>query len=322
MIVLLIKLIVILFIRIALFFPLLGMVVGFAIRIPIIWITMVFMPFVALSFVIKGILPGEFDPWQKIGKTFLVSVFLPAMVAVPFVIGFVMIRAGLQSSSSAFPAFAGLDAEFVNAGIPLYAGMGSLWDIFWMLIALAIMWVGVFTVLKQQKIGEAVIEKIKGGGTGLGKTMAQIPLSVPLPLLPGGKGGKAPMELMKDFQGFQRNLSSTGNIFKAAGMQRPPEHAAKTAIEGAAEPVKVNIQAKINSVITAQPGVNRSTAVNDLIRHVRGEFRDNRDMQNMNDDTLMRGIAQSFPQLQTNLEKAIAEQQRQAAAPPPPPATP
>ena len=316
MIVLLIKLIVILFIHVALFFPLLGMVVGFAIRIPIIWITMVFMPFVALSFVIKGVLPGEFDPWQKIGKTFLISVFLPAMVAVPFAIGFVMIRAGLQSSSSAFPAFAGLDAEFVDAGIPLYAGMGSLWDIFWMLIALAIMWVGVFTVLKQQKIGGAVIDKIKGIGTGLGKTMAQIPLALPMPLLPGGK---SPLKALNDVK-IAQNFISRGDFDSAKkalfAKESPKPGSLKTEIGKQSDNVKNEIKMSFaTKIIQAPQGAERATAIQNMIDEVHRRFPD---FKTMHQDDILQDIAQSFPDIQANLEQAIRDQRNT----PPPPSAP
>src|SRR3989338_7963213 len=87
MLMFLIRIILVLIMHIAMFFPMLALVVAFFIRIPILWITMAFMPIAVMGFLIGDKIPG-FNPWEKIGKQFLTAAFLPAMVAIPFTLVF------------------------------------------------------------------------------------------------------------------------------------------------------------------------------------------------------------------------------------------
>lgn len=158
----LIKITVVLVIHIALFFPLLALVAAYFIRIPILWLTMAFMPFVALGFVVDQL------NWlvEEIGKQFIKVAFLPAMVGIPFSIGFILINIG-----SKVPI--GPDRPFL-----LTIGIESFNQIFWLVLSLGVLWVGVFAALK--KGGDYVnhfTDTIKGMGEATGKAAIAAPLN-------------------------------------------------------------------------------------------------------------------------------------------------
>lgn len=190
MITFLVKLMLVLAIHVALFFPMLALVVAFFIRIPVLWLTMAFMPFVALGYVIGDHLQ-EFNPVEKVWKLFLDAAFLPAKVGIPFAIGFILINAG---SATAAPA----NIAALGGGLPLFAGVSTLWQMVWMLISLFVLWTGVFMVLESSKISAVkdFTGQIKGQGQALGQLAYRLPLSVPV--IPGPGGSKlSPLQLSK-----------------------------------------------------------------------------------------------------------------------------
>lgn len=163
-----VKVIVVLVIHIALFFPILALVAAFFIRIPILWLTMAFMPFVALGFVVDQL------NWviEKVGKQFIKAAFLPAMVGVPFALGFIMIN---TAAGVADPEL------FGNVKIPLIAGVNNFGQIFWLVLSLGVLWASVFAALKEG--GEYVdhfTDTIKSVGESAGRTALKAPLSVPI----------------------------------------------------------------------------------------------------------------------------------------------
>ena len=208
MITFLMRVMMVLIIHIALFFPMLALVVAFFIRIPILWITMAFMPIAVMGFLIGDKIPG-FNPWEKIGKQFLTAAFLPAMVAIPFTVGFVMINAGINTPIP--PGFAKFDTP-----LPLIVGVRDIWQLMWMIIALVVMWIGVFMVLKQNEFIGKITEPINQYGKNFGKLALKAPLA--MPFLPVG-GGMTPMEMFKkiDPRRHLADIAATGRIGSRGG---------------------------------------------------------------------------------------------------------
>ncbi len=157
-------------IHIALLFPLAAMFIAFLIRIPILWLTMAFMPFVFLSWVIEG---NEYAGMtKKIWDEFLKAAFLPAMVAIPLSVGFILVNAGAQLTAG----------PIASIQIRLIDGISNYWQLLWWAMTLAVLWVGTFTVF--QKAGgfyDKAASSIKGYGEAWGKVALKAPLSVPLP---------------------------------------------------------------------------------------------------------------------------------------------
>ncbi len=161
---------IILLIHIALFFPLLAMFVAFLIRIPILWLTMAFMPFVFLSWVIPG---NEYTGMTKrIWEEFLKAAFLPAAIAVPLSVGFILVNAGDQLSAS----------PIESIKIRLIDGVSNYWELLWWLMTLGVLWVGTFTVFeKAGGLYAKTAGTIKSYGEAWGKVAIKAPLSIPLP---------------------------------------------------------------------------------------------------------------------------------------------
>ncbi len=166
--------------HIAFFFPLLAMTVAFFLRIPILWITMAFMPFYFLG----RILPDSIkeitgDKMDEIMKQFLKAAFLPTIVAIPLSIGFIMINAGSQLTGNA------------SAGISirLFDGVSNLHQLLWMCMSMGVLWVGVFEALKDKGIMSKGVEGIQNYGQSLGSLAGKVALSTPLPV-PGGNALK------------------------------------------------------------------------------------------------------------------------------------
>ncbi len=187
-----IKLIVVLLIHVALLFPIIAMTAAFFIRIPILWVSMAFMPLIALGFAFPKLREGEYaDLFWKWQEHFLQAVFLPVRVAIPFVIGFIMLNAG---SGIDMPMnFDGLNVNIV----PIIVGVNNLWQILWMGVAITIIWKYSFDALKGDKAGfmGMFTERIQSIGSSLGSVAMQIPTSIPFIPMPGrmvpdGRGGQ------------------------------------------------------------------------------------------------------------------------------------
>jgi hypothetical protein len=213
-IIFLMKMLLIVVIHIALFFPLVALVIVFLLRVPILWLTMAFMP-VALLGLLLGDKLGQFNPVEKIWKRFLSAAFLPAMVAVPFAIGFIMTHQGLGVKPP-------LGLEQFGTGLPLFVGIRDFWQFVWMFLAIFVMWTGVFTVLKQSEIATSATETIKASGEAMGKFALQAPLALPFLPVPGKPGEKmAPLQALKALDGrrWLRELDD-GRIEDLGGLLR------------------------------------------------------------------------------------------------------
>lgn len=178
-------------IHVALFFPLLALLVALILRIPILWLTMAFMPFYFLSWIVPDGVPflGEMkENAKKIWEWFLKAAFLPAVVAVPLAVGFIMANAGTRVD------FAGMNKIPFN----LIDGMGSFAQLLWVLMVLAILWSGTFAALELMMgdmPGGSIIGQIKNTGEQAGKFAAELPLAAaPIP----GASGAGSLLNVKD----------------------------------------------------------------------------------------------------------------------------
>ncbi len=191
------------FIQTVILFPLLGLAVGLFIRIMILWITISFMPFGFLGYVITGKFGTEVaGNTVDIKKEFINAAFLPVLVAIPMVIGFIML-----SVMSKIPVPPGN----MTWSVPLLAGFQNPWQLMWALAACAIIWIGTFTVLSRSKITGMFTDKIKGFGEGLLRAGSQIPLLIPLPVGPKGANigslVNAPKDLAREINVRARSQS-------------------------------------------------------------------------------------------------------------------
>ncbi len=162
-------------VQIGIVLPIIALGAGLFIRIIILWVTIAFMPFVFLGYVITGklgtnIFKFETDLWQE----FINAAFLPAVVAIPFTIGFIMLR-----TMATVPPPPGFNQDW---GIPMINGVGSWWGFLWLFAAVGIIYVGAFAALKRSAITAKFTEKIKAVGDMAFGAAVQLPLLTPLPV--------------------------------------------------------------------------------------------------------------------------------------------
>lgn len=194
-----------LFFSLALLFPLLALTLVLLIRIPIIWITVAFMPFMFIGYVagdtaaLKAFNPMEI--WNK----FLHAAFIPVVTAIPFSIGFIMINVAMANPP--------LDNETLTKemGMPMLPGVVTLWQLIWVGMSIAVVWMGAKAAFKMDTLFEKFASPIMSAGGSVGKLMMKLPLLLPLPL-PGAPGA------WKDL-----NIGQALNIAKAPDQLLAPK---------------------------------------------------------------------------------------------------
>jgi hypothetical protein len=166
-----------LILQVAIFFPLLGMAIGFTARILILWVTTALMPFTFAGVVVTGkpttkFFGLEIDIWAE----FMNAAFMPALVAAPMVIGLIMVSTGIK-----LPPPSGITSEVDD----IVAGIPNIWGLLWAFVAAAIIWKGSFTALKKNQFISGMIGKLEGMGNYIASAAIKAPLLTPIPL-PGG----------------------------------------------------------------------------------------------------------------------------------------
>lgn len=141
------------------------------------------MPFMFLGFVI-GDKMKNFDS-MKIFEHYIKAAFLPAVIAVPFAAGFLVLT---EITQIPCPAIA--SSLCANTG-PLLTNVNTLWGIFMLLISFFIIWFGFWAALSIDTIYTNATAGIKNFGSSIGQTALKLPLSVPIPI-----GGGQSMSLL------------------------------------------------------------------------------------------------------------------------------
>jgi hypothetical protein len=323
-----IKEVLLLAIHVALFFPLLALLLAFAIRIPVLWLTMAFMPFIFLSFIVDQAFITEYP--KKLWEYFLKAAFLPAMVAIPFTVGFIMINAGTQIDSNP------LD----QLKIPLIDQIGNFWELLWMLMSVGIIWIGVFAVLEKAGIMGAGASAIKRFGESIGRIAIKAPLAVPI--IPGGisplaalkaagprniehaleqKGGLA--ELRKGWQGMRNGLNPPTNPATVAEEHRNEQQLQMLHLD------LERLKRAVETNKTNPSDVNRSR-VEDEVKNIRNTHglvvspdKPEDTLRPYLDKLTQLGRDKgAFANPFNDLKNDLADLKRSAATPPTPPTTP
>jgi len=196
-------------VQLAIILPLLGIGIGLFLRILIMWVCVAFMPFTFLGLLVNG-KPGTnvFGLEDYVWKEFLAAAFLPAMVAVPITIGFIML--GTAASVPVPPNAFGLN----TFSIPLIPHIQGWWPMMWIFAAIAIMWVGSFTALRKSQLVGKVTDKLQGFGQQAFKSATKLPLLTPIPF-PGGGGTTVGslLNIKKDFTNAMNTTTEAGGGF-------------------------------------------------------------------------------------------------------------
>ena len=165
-----------------LFLPLAAMFVAFLIRIPIMWVTIAFMPFMFIGYLADDKLTPGFNSFE-IFKHYVKAAFLPAAVAVPFAIGFILL-AEIQE----FECPKDIADSLCNSSGPFVHGIESMWQLMMMMIAFIVIWFGFWSAMKIDTIYDTATQGIRSFGSKVGSTALKLPLSIPF--IPSGKDGE------------------------------------------------------------------------------------------------------------------------------------
>lgn len=160
---------------------LVAMAVALLVRIPILWMTMAFMPLMFLGFVVGDILPEKMNTMNLIFKKFVHAAFLPVAMAIPLAVGFILINALAFSPPT-------IATVLLNATGTIIPGVQNLWSFMWLLISIIVMWKGLKTALSIDTIFEGATSSITGFGDSIGTIIKNAPLN--LPLIPAAGGSK------------------------------------------------------------------------------------------------------------------------------------
>lgn len=172
------------------------------IRMLMLWMFVAFSPFIILIMWFKDDMMADVGSggymfgWNSFAKW----AFVPAMVGGVFSVSFIMISAG-QATGDVF-------VDKVNAGgftyklfenQSIFMGIGSLQSFIWLLMSIAVLWVGVFTILKDYAIIGALSEKVLSGTRERAMLIAQAPLIAPIIPLGGQKKHQSILHTFHDY---------------------------------------------------------------------------------------------------------------------------
>jgi len=185
-----------------LFLPLLAMLVVFIIRIPIIWFTVAFMPFMFIGFVADDKITPGFNTFE-IFKKFVKAAFLPVALAVPMCIGFILLSTvGTQDCVLTL----GADNPLCLETGAMIHGINDAWSLLWLLMTFFVIWTGFFAVMKIDETYVNVTNGIKNFGSSIGSAALKIPLSIPIPT--GGGKSMTLNQMKKAPRAFSNRLDN------------------------------------------------------------------------------------------------------------------
>jgi hypothetical protein len=165
-----------------LFLPLLSMLVVFIIRIPIIWFTVAFMPFMFIGFVADDKITPGFNTFE-IFKKFIKAAFLPVALAVPLCIGFILLST--VGTANCATTIGASNPMCLKTGTIIY-GIDDAWSLLWLLMSFFVIWTGFFAAMKIDETYVNVTNGIKNFGSSIGQSALKLPMSIPIPT-GGGK---------------------------------------------------------------------------------------------------------------------------------------
>lgn len=206
------------FLHVMLVFPLAALTLAMIIRIPILWLTIAFMPFMFIGFII-GDKFIKVNSMEIFTKHFITAAFLPALIAIPFAIGYIMLNEVATLSIAQVPSS-------LTGKVPFFPQAQNWWQVIWILLSFMIIWMGSRTAMKRDEIYSKFTEPIYN----VGSSFLKLPLTVPLiPHDTSGDGkiskGEAisPLDTLRNAQspqGLQRmvfpGMSGSGGAGTAA----------------------------------------------------------------------------------------------------------
>ena len=165
--------------------------VALIVRMLMLWMFVGFSPILVLILYFKGEdsnplaqLEGKFD-----FQTFAKWAFVPAKVGAVFVVSFIMISAGQSLGDVLVDNVtnqSGMTFKILE-GKSIFMGLGSMQTFIWLLMSIAVLWLGVFAVLSDMPVIGTMASNILSATKQKAATIAKSPLYAPILPLKGGK---------------------------------------------------------------------------------------------------------------------------------------
>ncbi len=239
---------------------LLALLVVLIVRMGVLWLCIAFMPFIFVGFAMGkplGELGKEGAPniWQK----FLSYAFLPVLVAIPFAVGFTLVSR-LYSSAPSLPININIE------GLDFLKEIDNFHHLLWMIIAIAIIWFGVFAVLEKDSFAGGIVKAIKGiGSTGLkiAGYGAAYGLQVPLP----GGGAASLGGLAYKLKRLPEDIRLRGiQAMEGGGRAAPATEQVKIAVTGMNPQQVEELKGALRDARSGAVAGSASTALDELAR--------------------------------------------------------
>ena len=157
-----------------------AMLIILAVRLVVLWVTMVLSPLVVLAYVVPESLKSSLGGGGELGKKFVQNAIAPIPIALVMSIGFIMLQSWKQARFSAF------DIQTLDVNL-LTSGMSTLQDLMAAVAMVVVIWVGVFEASKGT-YAESIVGGLKTAVEGAGKFVAAAPFKY-MPIIPVGAGG-------------------------------------------------------------------------------------------------------------------------------------
>ena len=288
---------------------LLALFITMIIRVAALWIFVAFSPFMVLMIYFKG---DDSDPSSSLREYFDIGPFLkwafvPAKLGAVLVVSFIMITAGQSVGDYNMALFDNTESKagIVNKILEpqsLFMGIGSLQTFIWLLMTIAILWIGVFKVVETMPVLGKITEKINGIGRSWAEAVATLPYKAPI--LPLGKGGEK--------QSIEQTLAPLdlgGRIRKYTGEERPTSGDVR----------RFQNLAPIRDLAAALSRITRSTDKKADAKRIAEDygFRDLSHMMQTDQRTLEEGFRKSKTHKEgdaTSLYNALRTAERETAA--------
>jgi hypothetical protein len=172
-------------------------------RVLILWINIILAPIGVLIWVLKGT-PLEVSQGEDVlgFSAFLKAAFMPALMMVPLMLGFVMIAVSNSAKNLE------LDYNMHVTGFnTLIDGIDNLHQFFFYVLAIVALWTSMTVAEKGVKYTSGVVSGIKNGLGGFGKFIASTPLYIPGIPIPKKGGGREQHSLMSLYKIPQKIVS-------------------------------------------------------------------------------------------------------------------
>lgn len=148
-------------------------------RMAVLWITIMLSPLVAIQIVFPDIKFDDFDIKEK----FLTHAFVPAKMALPLALGYIMLSQMTLAVDSSSGVFADQVIDIASGGE--FARGVSFTTLVYGAASVAVLWMGVFAATKGV-VGEGVVSTFSDSIKKIGGTVAKWPTYIPLSPVSGG----------------------------------------------------------------------------------------------------------------------------------------